>query len=495
MKLTQWVPTSIRARLVFLIVVAALLVTLVGAIGLYGTRAGNIATSNMYDRGVRSVATMGDLRDAFGGMARFEMDLIVNFESPPLTDQAKAQWIKAHARTLEHARALAAADARADGQALIADLLKGIASYKSGLDQFIPKLERGEVLSASVGNQLMLEHRTGFQAAAAAVDKLQLLVQEEAVILREQSTTRTRWLMLLAGGVALMGLALTLTVGVVMIRAVQAQTGIACQLTESIAAGDLRLPEVTIHRPSGEIGSLMNSLDEMQSALRELVSGVKQEAGSMAAASVQIAEGSRELSSRTEQSATNLQNMTVTLGELDASAAQSVTSASQSKALAQGAADQAQAAAQAASVAASSMQSIQDNARKISEITNVMDAIAFQTNMLALNAAVEAAHAGEQGKGFGVVAHEIQTLARRSSSAAKDIKALLEASHATVHSGANAVSAVAKAVGGIALATEEMAVATAELAGYTFAQLHQIAGISQGGAQCGRHHPSKQCPC
>ncbi len=480
MQKIQWMPTSIRARLVFLIVVASLLVGLVGGIGFFGTRSGDMATSDMYNRGVRSVAIMGDLRDAFGAMARFEMDMIVNFESPPLTDQAKAQWIKAHTRTLEHARALVTVDDRLDTHDLIAALLMGIASYKAGLDQFVPKLERGEVLSAGVGNQLMLEHRAGFQAAAAAVDKLQMLVQEEAVLLLEQSTARTRWLMFLAGSVAVIGLALTLLIGVVMIRAVQVQIGVASQLTAGIAAGDLRRPEGAMRRPSGEIGGLMNSLDEMQSALRELVSGVKQEAGSIAAASVQIAEGSRELSYRTEQSAANLQTMTITLVELDASAAQSFSSASQSMALAKGVADQAQAAAQAASAAANSMESIQVNARKISDITNVMDAIAFQTNMLALNAAVEAAHAGEQGKGFGVVAHEIQTLARRSASAAKDIKALLEVSLSTVESGVDAVSAVAKAVGDIAGATSEMALATAELANHTSAQLQRIGGISNG---------------
>src|SRR5690606_28617737 len=95
------------------------------------------------------------------------------------------------------------------------------------------------------------------------------------------------------------------------------------------------------------------------------------------------------------------------------------------------------------------MEEINAGSNKISDITGAIDGIAFQTNILALNAAVEAARAGEQGRGFAVVAAEVRQLAQRSAAAAKEIKALIQASVEKVESGTQLVGSAGSTMGDI----------------------------------------------
>lgn len=104
------------------------------------------------------------------------------------------------------------------------------------------------------------------------------------------------------------------------------------------------------------------------------------------------------------------------------------------------------------------MDAIQDSTRSIEDILDLIDAIAFQTNLLSLNAAIEAAHAGESGKGFAVVADEVRQLAMRSGSASRQIHALIAEARDRVDTGArmvgNAGTAMHEILGAVDHVTE-----------------------------------------
>jgi methyl-accepting chemotaxis protein len=122
------------------------------------------------------------------------------------------------------------------------------------------------------------------------------------------------------------------------------------------------------------------------------------------------------------------------------------------------------------------MGSINESAKKISDITGVIDGIAFQTNILALNAAVEAARAGEQGRGFAVVASEVRNLAQRSAAAAREIKELIGDSVDQVEAGTKLVNQAGSTMEEVVVSVRRVTDIMGEI---TVAGQQQSAGIVQ----------------
>jgi methyl-accepting chemotaxis protein len=122
------------------------------------------------------------------------------------------------------------------------------------------------------------------------------------------------------------------------------------------------------------------------------------------------------------------------------------------------------------------MSEISDSSQKISEITAVIDDIAFQTNLLALNAAVEAARAGEQGKGFAVVAEAVRSLAQRSAVAAKDISSLIKETRERVDRGADVAGKSGDALKNIVDVVQKVTLLNGEI---SESNKEQSSGISQ----------------
>ena len=125
------------------------------------------------------------------------------------------------------------------------------------------------------------------------------------------------------------------------------------------------------------------------------------------------------------------------------------------------------------------MGNISTSSKKISEITAVINSIAFQTNILALNAAVEAARAGEQGRGFAVVASEVRTLASRSAQAAKEIEGLISESVRLIDQGSGEVVAAGNTMTDIVDAVKRVTDIMLEIAAASDEQSRGIVQVSQ----------------
>jgi len=452
----------IRQRLLLGFTVVVLATMGLGAYAIYAIRAQDQHVGLLFDKVLMSNSFANQAYTEFVKVDR-ALSQALAAGPGPVREQAMSRAAAAERAFLDDLEVVSGRALTPGSVAVVEEIRKGYDAWKAG--PMARLASAGQPGSASAGEQ---------DAQHAIEEKLTALADsaaESGFASRLAASDLGRLSLFVAGGAMGAAILVSLVVCVTLSRGIiRPMRGLTRQL-EELASGEGDLTGRIIVTGRDELGELADRFNMFVGKLHDLVARVKASALHVAEAARQLSATTEDLSTGSQAQASSLEETAASLEEITATVKQNADNAEQARQLTGGLCETAQDGGRVVDAAVAGMRGLSAVSRRISEITAVIDGIAFQTNLLALNAAVEAARAGEHGRGFAVVAAEVRSLAQRSAEAAREVKTLIQESVGKVEDGAAlvnrsgerqqailaAVRRVSDIVGGIAAASAEQA--------------------------------------
>ena len=463
---------TIKLRLIATMAVMGLMLTIGGAMGIYGVRNSNVVIQELFSNQLPSVEYIGSSR-VLMLRARTALDRALAHPEFPDTANTIKRSEDFLNKAEENWKKYLALPQMPDEKSISDEAVAAKDKYvKEGFSPMLAAIKAGNKDEADKINMTVIPPLfSAYADKVAQLGEFQFKSAEQQLKDSQKAFTVFIWVDVLG---VLGGLSAVFLSAFFLLRAISNPLKFLLEQFAAIGNGDLS--NQIKPKSHDEMGQLLSGLENMRQSLVQTVTVVRQGSASIAVSSAEIASGNMDLSSRTENQAASLEETASSMEELTSTVQQNADNARQANTLALKASDVASKGGQVVGDVVHTMSSIKESSRKIVDIIGVIDGIAFQTNILALNAAVEAARAGEQGRGFAVVATEVRNLAQRSASAAKEIKELINDSVEKVDVGSRLVDDAGKTMDDIVVSIKGVADIMAEI---TAASAEQSDGISQ----------------
>ncbi|HQS57867.1 MAG: hypothetical protein B7Y56_05690 [Gallionellales bacterium 35-53-114] len=456
---------KIRTKLNILVIFASLLLVVTGITGLVGINISNSALSSVYNDKLIHIIQLNEVRDNQNRIraelqeAGLERD---SFEILAHVDKVRSGMFNIETTLTEYNKRILTADEKKLMDEFMAQRLdygrNGVVPILDLLQA--EKFEQAQKLSKDV-------IVPGYAKASLAIDSLIQLQINGAKTEYERVEKLTKIIRVAAIIIIIVGLTLSIGLGLIITRSVNSGVKELAQTAKKLANGELT--SRVNWDSNDELGDVGRAFNQMASEFSTLISQVRQSADQVATAAAMQTSTSERVSAisgnQTQQAsiaASSIENLNMAVKEIAhktvdvvSSANEASTMASEGQQVVNKAVIGIQQVATTVSESAKLMASLGHRSDQIGQIVNVIKDIAEQTNLLALNAAIEAARAGEQGRGFAVVADEVRKLAERTATATAEISQMISAIQSeTVNAVTTMEKGSAEVNDGVALANQ-----------------------------------------